>query len=133
MRAAQYAVRGELYLKGEELRKAGRDILYTNGKRRRKRERRDIMFFPSFEVGELEVGDLALDFFLLSFLFPFFVRSTCSLALAHHPASLFPFFFGNETKKIKTKNPKQSATRTLSGASRLPLLGRCSPCSPRPF
>jgi len=30
MRAAQYAVRGELYLKGEELRKAGRDILYTN-------------------------------------------------------------------------------------------------------
>ena len=31
MLKAQYAVRGELYLKGEELRKAGRDILYTNG------------------------------------------------------------------------------------------------------
>lgn len=30
MRAAQYAVRGELYLKGYALRKAGRDILYTN-------------------------------------------------------------------------------------------------------
>lgn len=30
MKAAQYAVRGELYLKGEELRKAGREILYTN-------------------------------------------------------------------------------------------------------
>lgn len=30
MKAAQYAVRGELYLKGEELRAAGRDILYTN-------------------------------------------------------------------------------------------------------
>ena len=33
MLKAQYAVRGELYLKGEELRKAGRDILYTNGER----------------------------------------------------------------------------------------------------
>ena len=31
IKKAQYAVRGELYLKGEELRKAGRDILYTNG------------------------------------------------------------------------------------------------------
>jgi hypothetical protein len=30
MKAAQYAVRGELYLKGEALRAAGRDILYTN-------------------------------------------------------------------------------------------------------
>jgi hypothetical protein len=28
---AQYAVRGELYLKGEELRKAGREIIFTNG------------------------------------------------------------------------------------------------------
>lgn len=30
-RRAQYAVRGELYLKGEELRKAGREIIFTNG------------------------------------------------------------------------------------------------------
>eukprot|EP00884_Botryococcus_braunii_P023360 jgi/Botrbrau1/9708/Bobra.0388s0003.1 len=29
-RRAQYAVRGELYLKGEELRKAGREIIFTN-------------------------------------------------------------------------------------------------------
>ena len=28
---AQYAVRGELYLKGAELKKAGRDIIFTNG------------------------------------------------------------------------------------------------------
>jgi len=34
MLKAQYAVRGELYLKGEELRKAGRDILYTNGEKK---------------------------------------------------------------------------------------------------
>merc|ERR1712137_1025579 len=30
MKAAQYAVRGELYLKGEELRKAGREVVFTN-------------------------------------------------------------------------------------------------------
>ena len=30
-REAQYAVRGELYLKGAELKKAGRDIIFTNG------------------------------------------------------------------------------------------------------
>lgn len=29
----QYAVRGELYLRAEELRKQGRDIIFTNGKR----------------------------------------------------------------------------------------------------
>ena len=29
--SAQYAVRGELYLKGEELRKAGKEIIFTNG------------------------------------------------------------------------------------------------------
>lgn len=47
MKAAQYAVRGELYLKGEELRKAGREILYTNGKREKgeeKREKRRYLF-----------------------------------------------------------------------------------------
>ena len=31
-RNAEYAVRGELYLKGAELKKAGRDIIFTNGK-----------------------------------------------------------------------------------------------------
>jgi hypothetical protein len=53
MKAAQYAVRGELYLKGEELRKSGREILYTNGeefgreKKEREKEREDIIFsFP---------------------------------------------------------------------------------------
>ena len=30
---AEYAVRGELYLKGEELRKQGREIIFTNGER----------------------------------------------------------------------------------------------------
>ena len=30
-RNAEYAVRGELYLKGAELKKAGRDIIFTNG------------------------------------------------------------------------------------------------------
>lgn len=30
-RNAEYAVRGELYLKGQELVKAGRDIIFTNG------------------------------------------------------------------------------------------------------
>jgi len=30
VKAAQYAVRGELYLKGEELRKAGREVIFTN-------------------------------------------------------------------------------------------------------
>jgi hypothetical protein len=29
--AAQYAVRGELFLKAEELRKAGKEIIFTNG------------------------------------------------------------------------------------------------------
>ena len=33
---AQYAVRGELYLKGAELKKAGRDIIFTNGVQRTK-------------------------------------------------------------------------------------------------
>ena len=28
---AEYAVRGELYLKGEELRKQGREVIFTNG------------------------------------------------------------------------------------------------------
>ena len=32
-RNAEYAVRGELYLKGAELKKAGRDIIFTNGMR----------------------------------------------------------------------------------------------------
>lgn len=45
MRAAQYAVRGELYLKGEELRKAGRDILYTNGEEEREEKRKRYYFF----------------------------------------------------------------------------------------
>lgn len=31
MRKTQYAVRGELYLKAEELRKAGKEIIFTNG------------------------------------------------------------------------------------------------------
>ena len=31
MRKCQYAVRGELYLKAEELRQQGRDIILTNG------------------------------------------------------------------------------------------------------
>ena len=30
--SAEYAVRGELYLKGEELRKQGKEIIFTNGK-----------------------------------------------------------------------------------------------------
>lgn len=30
VKAAQYAVRGELYLKGEELRKAGKEVIFTN-------------------------------------------------------------------------------------------------------
>jgi len=29
---AEYAVRGELYLKGEELRKQGKEIIFTNGR-----------------------------------------------------------------------------------------------------
>ncbi len=29
--AASYAVRGELYLRAEELRKQGKDIIFTNG------------------------------------------------------------------------------------------------------
>lgn len=33
-RNAEYAVRGELYLKGAELKKAGRDIIFTNGETR---------------------------------------------------------------------------------------------------
>lgn len=32
LRDAQYAVRGELYLKADELRKQGREIIFTNGK-----------------------------------------------------------------------------------------------------
>jgi hypothetical protein len=28
----QYAVRGELFLKAEELRQAGKEIIFTNGK-----------------------------------------------------------------------------------------------------
>lgn len=31
MRKTQYAVRGELYLKAEELKKAGKEIIFTNG------------------------------------------------------------------------------------------------------
>jgi hypothetical protein len=31
MKKCQYAVRGELYLKAEELRQQGRDIIFTNG------------------------------------------------------------------------------------------------------
>jgi hypothetical protein len=30
VKSTQYAVRGELYLRGEELRKAGKDIIFTN-------------------------------------------------------------------------------------------------------
>jgi glutamate--glyoxylate aminotransferase len=32
VKKAQYAVRGELYLRAEELRKAGKEIIFTNGK-----------------------------------------------------------------------------------------------------
>ena len=31
MRKCQYAVRGELYLRAEELRQAGKEIIFTNG------------------------------------------------------------------------------------------------------
>ena len=31
MRKTQYAVRGELYLKAEELKNAGKEIIFTNG------------------------------------------------------------------------------------------------------
>lgn len=31
VKKAQYAVRGELYLRAEELRKAGKEIIFTNG------------------------------------------------------------------------------------------------------
>ena len=31
LKKTQYAVRGELYIKAEELRKAGREIIFTNG------------------------------------------------------------------------------------------------------
>lgn len=31
VKAAEYAVRGELYLRGEELRKEGKEIIFTNG------------------------------------------------------------------------------------------------------
>lgn len=31
LKKTQYAVRGELYLRGEELRRAGKEIIFTNG------------------------------------------------------------------------------------------------------
>ena len=35
IKSAQYAVRGELYLRAQELQKEGKEITYTNGMRRR--------------------------------------------------------------------------------------------------
>lgn len=34
VKEAQYAVRGELYLRGEELRKEGKEIIFTNSTRK---------------------------------------------------------------------------------------------------
>ena len=61
MRAAQYAVRGELYLKGEELSKSGREILYTNGAFLREQEEKILFFLTSTRS----------TFFLLLLLLPF--------------------------------------------------------------
>ena len=102
MKAAQYAVRGELYLKGEELRKAGRDILYTNGKEeeREKGEKgggeKEILFFSL--RGRRPRKDLPANpsFFFHPFLLPFVGSLARSLTTPRAPplslSSLLPFF-----------------------------------------
>ena len=107
MKAAQYAVRGELYLKGEELRKAGRDILYTNGEfeEAEKREERE---------GERERRRKKDIFDLESSLSP---KPPLFLFLTH--PSLKPLLLPHSQP-----NSPQSATPTPSGASRSPSPGR---------
>jgi len=139
MKAAQYAVRGELYLKGEELRKSGREILYTNGeefgreKKEREKEREDIIFsFPRVDkdLEKRSPRDPVNTFRFVSFPFlsspsPPSLTSPRATRAALSLLSPAPPF-----KNTTPPPPPQSATPTRWVASRSPSRARSWPCSP---